>query len=874
MKIFIYDENRVLMRTVGTPDIMQGENNATLIFMSVAGIDETNFQNYLAQFAATIGTSHPADIITDFGTYVLDGVEYKGWKYFVSSKFTQVAGALNANLILSSGGSTLISQTVTLNVNPSASGVTWFQNITQAQWNALVGYCIGMRNPNMGTIAQSYLDYYYGETKAGSYVYFDNGGKAHLLFVGYDSDNGITTQNDYSYTLDSLKVDVRERVNNVWSSWTTIGIGNVPSSRLIAGLSLEANISENALFDKMSIKGRYATLSDLQTASPDNGYCYLVETDNHWYYWNGTAWTDGGVYLASLYDSELDENSTNAVKNKVIAKNLNNVEKSINLFDISKVVVGGYFSSTGGIATSATSEYNKEYIKVEPGNKYILGNQSGLNLLIATYDSNKNFIERVSLNDQSKTTYIYTPNNNVACIRVSIYDNSFNSYFFVMEATDYVENRVYDLLIDGSKINPNSINNSSFEEESISKEIADPIQLETLTFSNYEKYVDVGDGYINDVGTFTSNANYHTKKIVAINDFTIWFESSASDYISIVNYESTLQNKGTFIARYRNGDNNLPTSANPLTVNKGQSIAITLTKDTDANFGVYNLFNKFVLKEKYLLQDAQIAQVIEKISNSKIVAKKNSATSYTITMNGYTIPWTRRVRQDVRADQWNIAGDDIKKNGVTVCPDGTDILGVLQEVGESDFMGGVHGDETVVSMKMFADGKSIENETFDTLYCNSLDIVMQSHLTRVSTGENVVDRFVHLNFHGDAITVETTFKCLVNNFALSFAYNGGMFACYKEQCNFLFLNNGFYDLTNPQSTSEVASLYSITAGLSDDIEFTAENIIGYGNANYRGKIVYYSSELIPRLKVYYSTDSSTTWNAGHICNGKCKYILR
>ena len=138
MKIFIYDESRALIRTVGTPDVMQGENNATLIFMSVAGIDESNFHDYMAQFAATVGTTHAADVITDFGPYVLDGATYYGWKYFVSSKFTQVAGVLNANLVLSSGGSTLISQTVSLNVNPSASGVTWFKGITQAQWEQLL----------------------------------------------------------------------------------------------------------------------------------------------------------------------------------------------------------------------------------------------------------------------------------------------------------------------------------------------------------------------------------------------------------------------------------------------------------------------------------------------------------------------------------------------------------------------------------------------------------------------------------------------------------------------------------------------------------------------------------------------------------------
>lgn len=71
----------------------------------------------------------------------------------------------------------------------------------------------------------------------------------------------------------------------------------VPVTREIAGIGLGSNITENALFDKMNIKGVYATLSALQTANPSHNYCYLVKENNHWYYWNGNTWTDGGTFL-------------------------------------------------------------------------------------------------------------------------------------------------------------------------------------------------------------------------------------------------------------------------------------------------------------------------------------------------------------------------------------------------------------------------------------------------------------------------------------------------------------------------------------------------------------------------------------------------
>lgn len=49
-----------------------------------------------------------------------------------------------------------------------------------------------------------------------------------------------------------------------------------------------------------SPKGVYATLSALQTAFPSgNNNIYLVTADGKWYFWNGSAWTAGGVYQST-----------------------------------------------------------------------------------------------------------------------------------------------------------------------------------------------------------------------------------------------------------------------------------------------------------------------------------------------------------------------------------------------------------------------------------------------------------------------------------------------------------------------------------------------------------------------------------------------
>ena len=48
------------------------------------------------------------------------------------------------------------------------------------------------------------------------------------------------------------------------------------------------------------VAGTYATVAALTAAHPTGDEnTYLVEADGHWYYWSGSAWTDGGQYFSS-----------------------------------------------------------------------------------------------------------------------------------------------------------------------------------------------------------------------------------------------------------------------------------------------------------------------------------------------------------------------------------------------------------------------------------------------------------------------------------------------------------------------------------------------------------------------------------------------
>lgn len=66
---------------------------------------------------------------------------------------------------------------------------------------------------------------------------------------------------------------------------------------------IEDLIVKNGVIDG-SPRGVYENLSALQTAYPSGANGVYVCSDNgHWYYWNGSAWTDGGIYQTSVnYD--------------------------------------------------------------------------------------------------------------------------------------------------------------------------------------------------------------------------------------------------------------------------------------------------------------------------------------------------------------------------------------------------------------------------------------------------------------------------------------------------------------------------------------------------------------------------------------------
>lgn len=442
----------------------------------------------------------------------------------------------------------------------------------------------------------------------------------------------------------------------------------------------------------------------------------------------------------------------------------------------------------------------------------------------------------------------------------------------VLTETNSIKDDVKNIIHEVSEIN--STLSKQIPKEKI--EINSFEDVITTTAINQSSHIFSYEGsyYIGSIGEKIPLQNYKWLQFIVPNDMLIW----ANSYDKSIGYDYMIgiYNNGTateenFVApRLRdNGSyNTLPTQETPLHLSKGQLFVIAYyARNGSETFelGVEGIQGNKTFIDTVKLNNKQIEQVRKSINTQIAVLVKQD--EYTIQLNGYDITLKKVLDTTQRANLWNITS--VTKNGTLFLAAGTDIVGVLQEVGQSDFMGGIHGDETIVDFHILADGKAITEDTM----CKQVDVLMYSHLTRVSTGENIIDRFIHIVFRDNYIEIDNTFKCLVDNFNLNYAYNGGMWAWHCPEAQFEMCNVAVFNSDESPAGNVITpnkNIYSTQAILSNG-SINVENLIGNQYPNYMGEVFKYEDN--NRCKIYYGTDRNSKWQTGHICYGKARYTL-
>jgi lysophospholipase L1-like esterase len=199
-----------------------------------------------------------------------------------------------------------------------------------------------------------------------------------------------------------------------------------------------------------SPKGTYATISALQSAFPTGATgVYVVTADGKWYYWNGTAWTAGGVYQAtSIGIGEITPTKTNFLPTKPTTRNLYNPNAPTR-------EAGKLLNADGTTTANATYEIT-EYIDISGAEKvFISRTNTGPNAMVrgfAFYDTNKVWLNGESKSDGSTVIPLTVPAN---AVYVRVCHNPADTNYQIEKGsrkTDYV---AYSELptIDETKVN-------------------------------------------------------------------------------------------------------------------------------------------------------------------------------------------------------------------------------------------------------------------------------------------------------------------------------------------------------------------------------------------------------------------------------------
>lgn len=202
----------------------------------------------------------------------------------------------------------------------------------------------------------------------------------------------------------------------------------------------------------------------------------------------------------------------------------------------------------------------------------------------------------------------------------------------------------------------------------------------------------------------------------------------------------------------------------------------------------------------------------------------------------------------------------------------SDAEGVIKLVGESDFLGGYHGDENMTSFLITIDGKKFEDvNSYWSGFFADITCVIQSTLYHAGTENPAFTKIKKLSFSEKTVTIRNTLTAVDSGMVVDRG-SLAMFQCdnndlsgvkmltYVESNN----NPGLYESPNslpPGGSAMTENKYHTTHGMAH-IRVT----IGPENPNYSAWFQNYSSQ--DRVKSYFESYDGQTLTANQVLVGE------
>lgn len=218
-------------------------------------------------------------------------------------------------------------------------------------------------------------------------------GNPNVWYVINDDPNDTTKANIYIWNATTQTY--------VWVGDNTLDLGNYYTQE--QGETFEEDVNQRLEQQDEQI----SSLGQLQPSGVDTSTNILAFTENkgiyigsdtgYWYYWNGTQYVSSGQqFVNAPFDNELNENSTNAVQNKVLSVSVGKEQITLSSTDFNQ---DGYINSSGEIVGD-NSWSHTDYFSIDNEEKIAFSNIRGFNnyaVCVAFYDENKTFISSGSV---------------------------------------------------------------------------------------------------------------------------------------------------------------------------------------------------------------------------------------------------------------------------------------------------------------------------------------------------------------------------------------------------------------------------------------------------------------------------------------------
>lgn len=159
---------------------------------------------------------------------------------------------------------------------------------------------------------------------------------------------------------------------------TKVNLTNESNARSLADETLQTNITTEINNRRSDIAALTTQIGSVASGSPliansisdmtDTTRVYVNVTDGYWYYYNGTTWTQGGIYQASA----INENDPVITNIQSQLDTIYTTDKSINYFNLADMEIGG-IKGDGTIYSGDAvwkSYRTTNYIKVKAGDVY------------------------------------------------------------------------------------------------------------------------------------------------------------------------------------------------------------------------------------------------------------------------------------------------------------------------------------------------------------------------------------------------------------------------------------------------------------------------------------------------------------------------